>query len=200
MEGQKLYENPPACPPPKQAYRTEKERVIAGVAGGMGEYFRIDPDIFRIILVILGLFFGLGVIVYLIFWIFLPPKSKMGSSAKNFIPQNIKEIQGEIKSASARLLPQPPQQKPPEEPPPKEIKGEGTTIKIECPSSQPSPPPSPTPSPSPVNYLKIIISIIVIFIGLIVVVISGLGVFDFFGLGPIILLVIAFIILIILIG
>ncbi len=39
--------------PYKKLYRSRKSRVIAGVCGGLGEYFRIKPDILRLVLVAL---------------------------------------------------------------------------------------------------------------------------------------------------
>ena len=47
--------------------------MIAGVCGGLGEYTRLDPTIWRIIFVVLALPGGLpGVIPYLIMWIIVP--------------------------------------------------------------------------------------------------------------------------------
>ena len=42
----------------KRLYRSSDNKMIAGVCGGLGKYFNIDPVIFRIIFVILllGLF------------------------------------------------------------------------------------------------------------------------------------------------
>lgn len=57
----------------KRLYRSGKNRIIAGVCGGIGEYFGIDPVIVRLIWVILTLFsFGFGVPAYIIAWIIIP--------------------------------------------------------------------------------------------------------------------------------
>ncbi|MFH0828381.1 MAG: PspC domain-containing protein [Candidatus Omnitrophota bacterium] len=56
----------------KRIYRSSKERVIAGVCGGMGEYFDKDPVLFRIIFVLVTLLFGFGVLAYLVFWVSIP--------------------------------------------------------------------------------------------------------------------------------
>jgi phage shock protein PspC (stress-responsive transcriptional regulator) len=57
----------------KRLYRSRTNRVIAGVAGGLGEYFGIDATIIRIIWVILALPGGLpGILLYLIFWLIMP--------------------------------------------------------------------------------------------------------------------------------
>jgi phage shock protein PspC (stress-responsive transcriptional regulator) len=56
----------------KRLYRSRKDRKIAGVCGGLGEYFNVDPVIFRIIWVILLLGAGSGLLAYLIFWLIVP--------------------------------------------------------------------------------------------------------------------------------
>lgn len=57
----------------EKLYRSTTDRKIAGVCGGLGEYFKIDPVIFRIIFVVL-LFAGIGFLVYIIMWISVPKK------------------------------------------------------------------------------------------------------------------------------
>ena len=56
----------------KRLYRSKKERIIAGVCGGIGEYLGIDPTIVRILWVLLGLMGGSGIIAYIISWIIIP--------------------------------------------------------------------------------------------------------------------------------
>ena len=57
----------------KKLYRSRKNRMIAGICGGLGEYLDADPTIIRIIFVILALF-GLfpGVLLYLAPWLVIP--------------------------------------------------------------------------------------------------------------------------------
>jgi phage shock protein C len=53
--------------------RSRKSRLLAGVCGGIGHYFGVDPVAVRvatILLVVAG--FGLGIILYLIAWIVIP--------------------------------------------------------------------------------------------------------------------------------
>lgn len=57
----------------KQLYRSTTNKKIAGVCGGLGEYFNIDPTIIRVIFVVLALPGGLpGVIPYAILWFVVP--------------------------------------------------------------------------------------------------------------------------------
>jgi phage shock protein C len=53
-------------------YRSSTNSMIAGVAGGFGEYFNIDPVIIRVIFVALFLGFGSGLLLYLLLWIIVP--------------------------------------------------------------------------------------------------------------------------------
>jgi len=60
---------------PKRLYRSNKNRMIAGVCGGLAEYFNIDPTIVRLIWVLLTLMsVGAGVLAYIIAWIVIPRK------------------------------------------------------------------------------------------------------------------------------
>jgi phage shock protein C len=56
----------------KKFYRSKKDRVIAGVCGGIAEYFDIDPIIVRLIALSLVLSAGGGIIAYIIAWIAVP--------------------------------------------------------------------------------------------------------------------------------
>jgi phage shock protein PspC (stress-responsive transcriptional regulator) len=56
----------------KRLYRSRNNRILAGVAGGIGEYFNIDPVIVRLIFVILTFGQGSGILAYIIGWIVIP--------------------------------------------------------------------------------------------------------------------------------
>jgi phage shock protein C len=57
----------------KRLMRSTTERMIAGVAGGLGEYFNMDPTLVRLIFVLLALAGGPGLILYLILWQWAQP-------------------------------------------------------------------------------------------------------------------------------
>ena len=58
----------------KRLYRSKTDRKIAGVCGGIGEYFSIDPTLIRILWVAFTLMWGAGLIAYIISWIIIPEK------------------------------------------------------------------------------------------------------------------------------
>ncbi|MGE5606609.1 MAG: PspC domain-containing protein [Bacteroidota bacterium] len=57
---------------PNHLYRSVKDRKIAGVAGGIAEYLKVDSAAVRLIWLLAILFGGAGFLVYLIAWIVIP--------------------------------------------------------------------------------------------------------------------------------
>ena len=53
-------------------YRSRKDRVIWGVAGGLAEYLGIDPVLVRIAFVLLGFAYGVTIVAYIIMAIAVP--------------------------------------------------------------------------------------------------------------------------------
>ncbi len=68
----------------KKLRRSQKDSVIGGVAGGLGEYFDTDPVIFRILFVVLTLTGGGGVFIYLLMWIFIPKQDVILQAQQDF--------------------------------------------------------------------------------------------------------------------
>ncbi|MCK4808938.1 MAG: PspC domain-containing protein [Candidatus Aenigmarchaeota archaeon] len=60
----------------KKLYRSKKDRMLAGVCGGIGEYFGIDSTLVRILWVLLTLGGGAGLILYIICAIVIPEKTR----------------------------------------------------------------------------------------------------------------------------
>lgn len=84
--------SPPPPPPPGAAAiedddtfrglrRSRSDRVVAGVAGGLGQYFGIDPVIVRIAFIVLTVFSGTGFLLYLLGWIVIAKDGDHESSA-----------------------------------------------------------------------------------------------------------------------
>ncbi len=60
--------------------RSRTEVIVAGVCGGLAEYFAIDPVIVRLIFVLVTLTSGLGLLVYPILWMVMPKAGGAGSA------------------------------------------------------------------------------------------------------------------------
>jgi phage shock protein C len=56
----------------KKLYRSTKDRMLGGVAGGLAEYFEIDSTLVRILFVITLFIGGTGIIAYILMWIVVP--------------------------------------------------------------------------------------------------------------------------------
>lgn len=53
-------------------YRSKKSRIIAGVCGGIGEYFKVDPTLIRLLWLLISIMGGSGIVAYIIAWIIIP--------------------------------------------------------------------------------------------------------------------------------
>ena len=57
----------------KKLYRSRKDRMLAGICGGLGEMFSVDPTLIRLIFALIALFtLGTAVLVYILGWIIIP--------------------------------------------------------------------------------------------------------------------------------
>jgi phage shock protein C len=50
--------------------------MLAGVCGGLAEYFNIDATVMRVLFLILAVFGGSGLVLYLVMWIVIPDARK----------------------------------------------------------------------------------------------------------------------------
>lgn len=58
----------------KRIYRSRAEMQLAGLCGGLGEYFQVDPVLIRLLFVLGTLLTGVvpGVVAYLVGWLIVP--------------------------------------------------------------------------------------------------------------------------------
>ena len=61
----------------KRLYRSQNNRMIAGVAGGLGEFLGIDPTLIRLIFAMSIIFMGTGVLLYLVMWLIVPEEDSI---------------------------------------------------------------------------------------------------------------------------
>lgn len=67
---------------PKRLYRSEDDRQIAGVCGGLAEYFNIDSSLVRLVFMLLFLFGGNGLLIYLLLWWIMPDEQDIRHAHK----------------------------------------------------------------------------------------------------------------------
>lgn len=56
----------------RKLYRSRKDRMIAGIAGGLGEYLNVDATIVRLLFVLFALAGGPGLLVYIVMLLVVP--------------------------------------------------------------------------------------------------------------------------------
>ncbi len=57
----------------KKLYRSNTDKMVAGVCGGLGQYFGVDPTLIRLIFALLVVFgVGSGILLYIILAIVMP--------------------------------------------------------------------------------------------------------------------------------
>src|SRR6202040_3272593 len=75
------------APTPKRLARSSTDKKIAGVCGGLAEYFDLDPTLVRVLWLLVVLCGGAGILAYLILWIALPvAPARMAASSVTVTP------------------------------------------------------------------------------------------------------------------
>ncbi|MEO8888941.1 MAG: PspC domain-containing protein [Jatrophihabitantaceae bacterium] len=81
---------PPQAPPPstrRLLRRSRTDRVGAGVAGGLGQYFGLDPVLFRVLFAVSAFFGGAGVLAYVIAWAAIPEQGAVNAPVDRIIAE-----------------------------------------------------------------------------------------------------------------
>jgi len=76
----------------KRLYRSQSDRMIWGVCGGLAKYFDMDPTLVRIIFVLLLFANGIGVIAYIIMAIVVPLEGSKATAPKDTVKENVEEL------------------------------------------------------------------------------------------------------------
>jgi phage shock protein C len=83
----------------KRLYRSQKKSVIAGVCGGLADYFNVEPVLIRGLFIVAILAGGGGVLVYIILWIITPvDEVTFSKPIENINSMNEEPIKEEFKS------------------------------------------------------------------------------------------------------
>jgi phage shock protein PspC (stress-responsive transcriptional regulator) len=86
---------------PHRLYRSENDKMLGGVCGGIAAYLRIDSSIVRILFAFLTLGFGTGILVYLVLWVVLPPRSMVTNIRKRLFRDSDHRVIGGVASGLA---------------------------------------------------------------------------------------------------
>jgi phage shock protein PspC (stress-responsive transcriptional regulator) len=80
-----MSEHTTHTPQVKRLERSSESRMIAGVAGGLGRYFDLNPTVFRLGFVVLTLLGGAGVLVYIAAFLVMPKEGEDASVAERVL-------------------------------------------------------------------------------------------------------------------
>lgn len=77
----------------KHLYRSKSKKILAGIAGGIGDYFGIDPVFIRILFLIFAIStLGFAILLYLGMWVVMPAENSLHKSSAGSLKENIDEI------------------------------------------------------------------------------------------------------------
>ena len=81
----------------KKLYRSQKDKVLFGVCGGLGQYFGVDATILRLLSILVIVFTGLfpGVFVYLLAALVMPMQEEQGMPVQRPVDVEVKETKTE---------------------------------------------------------------------------------------------------------
>ncbi|NNJ10697.1 PspC domain-containing protein [Chloroflexales bacterium ZM16-3] len=86
----------------KRITRSQSDRMLGGVAGGLAAYFGIDPLIIRIGFIFLSLMNGFGAILYLVLWVLVPNEDN-AMDARGNVQVAVNEMQAAVEQMVARV-------------------------------------------------------------------------------------------------
>jgi phage shock protein PspC (stress-responsive transcriptional regulator) len=69
----------------KRLLRSRDGRLVAGVCAGLAAYFGVDVNLVRLAFGVFTIFYGLGILCYLIAWAILPEEGESGSIVESFL-------------------------------------------------------------------------------------------------------------------
>jgi phage shock protein C len=83
--------------------RSQTDRMLAGVCGGIAAYLGIDSVIVRLLFVLLIFASGIGIPIYLILWFIMPREDHIGNPDANILQENFEEMSHTVSSNVNRV-------------------------------------------------------------------------------------------------
>ena len=82
----------------KRLTRSRTNRMVAGVCGGLGEYFSLDPILFRILFIALIFAGGSGILIYIVLIFVIPEEGKAGKvTVEGGVQEGVQKTAQEVK-------------------------------------------------------------------------------------------------------
>lgn len=86
---------------PKRLVRSRTDRILAGVCGGIAQYFGFDPTIVRVVFAVLVVIWGSGILLYIALWIIMPLEGK--EEAQPNLADRVKTATHELKTTAKQV-------------------------------------------------------------------------------------------------
>ncbi len=90
-----------ASKPYQKLYRSSNNRIIAGVCGGLANYFGMAPGLMRFLFILFLLFGGSGFFIYIIMWLIVPLDYANRAAVITIQPERYKKL---YRSAHERMI------------------------------------------------------------------------------------------------
>jgi len=88
----------------KRLYRSRQDCMIAGVCGGLAEYFDVDPSLVRLVVILTVFLGGAGLLLYLVAWLIVPENSEQSPNRAFEKNQKLKDdVVQELRRAGSNL-------------------------------------------------------------------------------------------------
>ncbi len=105
--GQKIYENVRERTAGKKLYRNPKDKMLAGVLSGIAVYTNTDPIIWRLLIVLFTMCYGVGLFIYIVLALVIPeaktPEQLLQMEGKDVTPQNLADVVVESEKQSVQV-------------------------------------------------------------------------------------------------
>lgn len=83
--------------------RSNSDKIVAGVCGGLAEYLEIDPIWVRLAFVVLFFASGIGLPIYIILWIIMPEQNGQEIASSDVVQKNLNDFGETVQSSASQL-------------------------------------------------------------------------------------------------
>jgi phage shock protein PspC (stress-responsive transcriptional regulator) len=83
--------------------RSDTDRMIAGVCGGIAAYIGMDPVLVRLAFILLAPAGGIGLPIYFILWVIMPRAEDLGKPNANVLQDNLEEMGHKVSSGVSQI-------------------------------------------------------------------------------------------------
>lgn len=87
----------------KKFFRSESDKMVGGVCGGLAQYFDMDSTVVRLVFALIVIYGGTGLLLYIILWIVVPSESSVDLPKEKIIEENKEEIKQEVNKVVKKI-------------------------------------------------------------------------------------------------